>query len=95
MYSISPPRCARLAAALATSFCLVLSAGCSTVSPTIAPRLPPPADLAQPCDAGPPFPEADVSLDVWQEVITARELAAADCRRRQRGLAAACLASPQ
>lgn len=86
MPSTNPRPLARLVLALAASCCLAVSAGCSTLPPTIAPRLPPPADLAQLCEPGPAYPEADATLDEWRQILQARELAAADCRRRHGGL---------
>lgn len=60
---------------------LMLLAGCASPPATITPTALP-ANLAQPCDPGPPIPAADVRLAELLEVWAQRELAAAECRDR-------------
>ena len=60
---------------------LTLSAGCASPPASISPTALP-ANLAQPCDPGPPIPAADVRLADLLEVWAQREAAAAECRDR-------------
>jgi hypothetical protein len=48
--------------------------------------LPPPADLAAACDAGPDYPVGDVPLDQLLDVVAQREVSAAICRARHAAL---------
>lgn len=77
--SVAPPR---LRWRWAMWSCLLtLSAGCASPPATIT-LTALPANLAQPCDPGPPIPTAEVRLADLLEVWAQREAAAAECRDR-------------
>ena len=47
---------------------------------------PAPAALTAECPAGPAYPEGDARVGQVLEIVAAREVAAAECRARHRGL---------
>lgn len=75
-----------LASRWLTCCCLLtLLTGCGTRVEILRPD-PPPADLVEPCTAGPDYPPGAARLGDVLEVVAAREAAAADCRARHRAL---------
>lgn len=63
----------------------LLSTGCATRQVLVRALVDPlPANLAAPCEAGPPIPEGNTRLAAALTVWQAREAAAAECRDRHR-----------
>ena len=61
----------------------LLSTGCATRQVLVRALIDPlPANLAAPCEPGPPIPAGDTRLGAVLEVWQAREAAAAECRDR-------------
>lgn len=71
-----------------TCSCLLMLSGCSSTPVVVRPD-PPPPELAEPCSAGPDYPDGDVPLIEVLEVVRLREMAAADCRARHGALVGA------
>lgn len=75
-----PARAARWAM---LSSLVLLSTGCATRQVLVRALIDPlPANLATPCEAGPPIPAGNARLGAVLEVWRAREAAAAECRDR-------------
>lgn len=65
---------------------LLMLCGCSATLPVVGRPDPAPAALTAECQPGPAYPEGDARLAAVLEIVAAREVAAAECRARHRGL---------
>jgi hypothetical protein len=81
------PSSNRFPGRLRLSWCLLpLLTSCAAPAPTATRPDPPPPSLAAECWAGPEYPAGDVPLLELLQVVAEREVAAAECRARHKGL---------